>query len=106
MTRLAGGRIIGTERTVSITTRGEFINSLDADPSDDSDVPGINVAGLVVAPGLIDIQINGAHGFDFTSDPASIWRVGARLPEHGVSAFLPTIITSPPEAIDAARAAI
>jgi N-acetylglucosamine-6-phosphate deacetylase len=105
MTRLAGGRIIGTERTVSITTRGGLITSLDADPSD-SDVPGIDVAGLVVAPGLIDVQINGAHGFDFTSDPASIWRVGARLPEHGVSAFLPTIITSPPEAIDAARAAI
>jgi N-acetylglucosamine-6-phosphate deacetylase len=91
---------------VSITTYGELITSLDADGSEDPGDREIDIAGLLVAPGLIDIQINGAHGFDFTSDPKSIWRVGARLPEHGVSAFLPTIITSPPQAIDGAQAAL
>ena len=106
MTVLAGGRTIGTGRAVAITTSGGLITSVDADASDDPADRKIDIAGLVVAPGLIDIQINGAHGFDFTSDPTSIWRVGARLPEHGVSAFLPTIITSPPEAIDAAREAL
>ncbi len=106
MTRLAGGRIIGTERTASITTQGELVTSLDAHPTDDPGQQEIDVSGLTVAPGLIDIQINGAHGWDFTSDPESIWLVGARLPEQGVSAFLPTIITSPPAAIDAARAAL
>jgi N-acetylglucosamine-6-phosphate deacetylase len=91
---------------VSITTHGELITSLDADRSEDPADREIDIAGLLVAPGLIDIQINGAHGFDFTSYPKSIWQVGARLPEYGVSAFLPTIITSPPEAIDAAQAAL
>lgn len=57
-------------------------------------------------PGLIDLQINGAYGHDFTSDPSSIWQVGRRLPEQGVTAFLPTIITSRPETIDAALAAL
>jgi N-acetylglucosamine-6-phosphate deacetylase len=45
--------------------------------------------------GLLDLQINGAFGYDFTSDPTSIWRVGEGLAGLGVDAFLPTIITSP-----------
>lgn len=53
------------------------------------------VRGRVV-PGFVDIQINGAFGRDFTSDPASIWEVAALLPRLGVTAFVPTIITSPP----------
>src|SRR5438874_7446553 len=55
----------------------------------------LEAGGLLLAPGFIDIQINGAFGRDFTADPATIWEVGARLPEFGVTAFLPTVITSP-----------
>ena len=51
-----------------------------------------------IAPGLIDLQVNGAYGFDFTADSTSIAEVAARLPATGVTAFLPTIITSPLEA--------
>ena len=51
-----------------------------------------------IAPGLIDLQVNGAYGFDFTADSTSIAAVAARLPATGVTAFLPTIITSPLEA--------
>ena len=58
---------------------------------------GIDGEGLLVAPGLIDIQINGGFGLDFSADPTAIWEVGARLPTTGVTSFLPTIITSPPE---------
>ena len=50
-----------------------------------------------IAPGLIDLQINGAYGFDFTVDSTTIAKVAARLPATGVTAFLPTIITSPLE---------
>ena len=60
----------------------------------------------MIFPGLIDLQINGAYGHDFTSDPFSIWQVGARLPEQGVTGFLPTIITSAPERIKEALEAI
>jgi N-acetylglucosamine-6-phosphate deacetylase len=59
--------------------------------------------GLLLAPGFIDLQLNGAFGHDFTSDPSAIWEVAAHLPRYGVTAFLPTIITSPPETIAAAQ---
>ena len=55
----------------------------------------VDGSGLLAAPGLIDIQVNGAFGLDFTADPGSIWKVGERMPATGVTAFLPTIISSP-----------
>lgn len=72
------------------------------------DRPGIAVdaTGLIVAPGLIEGQINGAYGEDFTEDPESIWRVGRRLPEQGVTSFVPTIISSPLDTVRRARAVI
>lgn len=77
---------------------------------DDVSVPAgarwVDASGLLAAPGLIDVQVNGGFGHDFTREPASLWAVGARLVEHGVSAFLPTIISSPPERIERAQAAL
>ncbi|HEX2404649.1 MAG TPA: N-acetylglucosamine-6-phosphate deacetylase [Acidimicrobiia bacterium] len=52
--------------------------------------------------GFLDIQINGGWGHDFTADPSSIWEVGEHLPETGVTAFLPTIVSAPYEDVDAA----
>ena len=56
----------------------------------------------VALPGFIDLQINGAGGHDITSEPRSAWAVGAGLSRHGVTAFAPTIITSPPQQRQAA----
>ncbi|HOU40997.1 MAG TPA: hypothetical protein PK829_06985 [Promineifilum sp.] len=55
-----------------------------------------DAAGLLLAPGFIDLQVNGGFGLDFTADPETIWDVAAALPRFGVTAFLPTVITSPP----------
>ncbi|MGC8781163.1 MAG: N-acetylglucosamine-6-phosphate deacetylase, partial [Anaerolineae bacterium] len=63
----------------------------------------IEAAGLILAPGFIDLQVNGAFGDDFTADPTAIWRVAERLPRYGVTGFLPTIITSPLERIAQAQ---
>lgn len=60
-----------------------------------SDAQLIDARGLILAPGFIDLQFNGAFGHDFTADPASIWSVAARLTRWGVTGFLPTIITAP-----------
>jgi N-acetylglucosamine-6-phosphate deacetylase len=57
----------------------------------------LEATGQLVAPGLIDLQINGAFGHDFTGNPESIWEVGAMLPRSGVTSFLPTIVSSPPD---------
>lgn len=57
----------------------------------------IHAEGLLVAPGFIDLQVNGGFGHDFTLAPESIPDVAAGLPQFGVTAFLPTIITAPLE---------
>ena len=60
----------------------------------------------VALPGFIDLQVNGAFGYDITADPSSMWTIGARLAEHGVTAFLPTVVTSAPARRQAAFGAI
>lgn len=56
------------------------------------------VAEGILVPGLVDAQVNGAFGVDFAAAAASDWRaVAARLPETGVTAFAPTVITAPVE---------
>ncbi len=67
------------------------------------DVATLNAVDLLVIPGLIDLQLNGAFGSDFTDDPESIWSVATRLPELGVTAFLPTLVSTTMERIDTAR---
>jgi N-acetylglucosamine-6-phosphate deacetylase len=66
----------------------------------------VDATGLMLAPGLIDVQINGLMGFDYTVDPSSIWQSAAHLPRYGVTTFLPTIITSPPEVTQSALKAL
>lgn len=63
----------------------------------------LDVTGLVLAPGFIDLQLNGAFGIDFTAAPDRVWEAAAELPRHGVTAFLPTIISSSLATIAAAR---
>ena len=65
-----------------------------------------DATGLVLAPGFLDLQINGGFGKDFTADPAAIWEVAAKLPRFGVTGFLPTIITSPLETVRKAQAVL
>jgi N-acetylglucosamine-6-phosphate deacetylase len=66
----------------------------------------LDATGLVVAPGLIDLQCNGAGGIDLTAEPERLWEVAAILPRWGVTAWLPTIVTSPEEVRQRALAAL
>lgn len=58
----------------------------------------INCENRIIAPGYIDMQLNGGFGIDFsTAGPQlgkGVRQVAARLLAHGVTAFLPTVITS------------
>lgn len=85
---LPEGRI--AEATVCV--EGERITRITpgADPAADLRAEG------VIAPGFIDLQINGGWGHDFSTDGRAAAAVAARLPATGVTAFLPTVITSPP----------
>ena len=50
---------------------------------------------MVVVPGFVDLQCNGAAGVDISTEPERLWEVAAALPRWGVTAWLPTIVTSP-----------
>ena len=56
-----------------------------------------NALDQIIAPGFIDLQLNGGYGHDFTANPASIYHVAAHVLQTGVTAYLPTIITAPLE---------
>lgn len=66
----------------------------------------IDASGLYLVPGLIELQINGAFGKDFTARPDCIWDVARDLPCFGVTRFLPTIITSPLERLAQAQSTL
>jgi N-acetylglucosamine-6-phosphate deacetylase len=51
-----------------------------------------------IAPGFIDLQINGAFGRQFTS-AEDVRLVRGRLPEFGVTSFLPTLVSAPEEVL-------
>jgi N-acetylglucosamine-6-phosphate deacetylase len=57
----------------------------------------------IAAPGFVDLQVNGFGGVDFLdSDAAGYRRAGEALLETGVTAYLPTFITTPEEQLLAA----
>lgn len=59
----------------------------------------IDLGGRILAPGLIDVQLNGAFGFDFSvipeGDPNSygktLRKVNRMLIQTGVTSYLPTL---------------
>ncbi|MFA1548566.1 N-acetylglucosamine-6-phosphate deacetylase [Actinomadura chokoriensis] len=58
--------------------------------------PDVVLTGGLLAPGLIDLQVNGFFGHDMVDAGEPAWHtVVSRLPETGVTAFLPTFITAP-----------
>ena len=54
----------------------------------------IDAEGLYALPGLVDIHLHGAAGFDlFDADPASIRRIAEFEAENGITAFCPAAMT-------------
>ncbi|WP_141014327.1 N-acetylglucosamine-6-phosphate deacetylase [Nocardioides sambongensis] len=58
----------------------------------------LDASGLRVLPGWLDLQVNGVAGIDLTNEPDRLWEAGTALAGFGVTGFLPTVITSAPEA--------
>ena len=54
----------------------------------------IDAEGLYALPGLVDIHLHGAAGFDlFDADPVSIRRIAEFEAENGITAFCPAAMT-------------
>ena len=67
----------------------------------------VDCGGGVLAPGLIDWQINGGGGVLFNAEPTveGIAKIAAAHRRHGVTGFLPTVVTDAPDVLASALAA-
>ncbi len=89
---VGGGRVLTPDGVVddgAVTTDDDLITRIGpaTGPLD------IDARGGWIVPGFIDLQINGAHGIDVTTEPDRIDELGAALVRYGVTAFVPTVIT-------------
>jgi N-acetylglucosamine-6-phosphate deacetylase len=95
---LSGGHDLGPTSLTLLAGRIAKVDPAEAP------LPGTDLVvddGWII-PGLIDLQVNGAGGVDFTSakDPEqAVEKVGCLLAQHGVTAFCPTIVSAPAEVI-------
>ena len=66
-----------------------------------------DLGGGLLAPGYIDVQVNGGGGVLFNDDPTpeGIARIAAAHRKHGTVGLLPTLVTDAPEMMTAAIAA-
>jgi len=81
----------------AVVVREGRVEAVVADPRD-GDLPARrrDVGGLL-APGFVDLQVNGAFGADVGVDGAALEAISRALPRTGVTAYLPTAISWPRE---------
>lgn len=90
-----GEEIIAVGPQVEVRSTGAFDVELDAH-------------GGVIAPGFIDLQINGAGGRFLTEEPTvdTVMAMSRTVARYGCTSFLPTVITSAFDAMLAALRAV
>ncbi len=98
----------GAERSVvDVSAQDDAVSVVGGTPPAAEGVPVLDATDLLVVPGFIDLQCNGAVGVDLTSAPERLGEVAAALPRWGVTAWLPTVVTAPSSvrsrALDALR---
>ncbi len=108
---LINARVFDGERLhsgLSVIIENGRIDRLTSDPVNPDTVRTRNLEGRLLAPGLIDIQVNGGGGVMFNDDPdvETIRRIGAAHRHFGTTGFLPTLISSSPETMVRAIAAV
>ncbi len=87
------GRDTGSGKPIRVHCNNGRIVAVEDGPDEES---------IWIAPGLVDLQVNGHRGHDFNADDLSVESVQSlvrSLISDGVTTFLPTIITSPEEKI-------
>ncbi len=107
---LRNGRVVEPGRSVGAATdvlvvegRIEALGPEAGSAAASAHASAIDLDGRWLAPGYIDLQVNGAAGHDITANPASIWAVGEALAPTGVTAWVPTIVTAPPGTVERAQ---
>jgi len=88
---IGGGLVDG-----AVVIESGRITAIERLPAEEN-LPHPVVDAAIVSPGFIDLQVNGGFGVEVGSDPDALGRLAAALPSTGVTGFLPTIVSSPPE---------
>ena len=92
------GRIHGAGDADAVLVDGDTITWVGrGKPPHRPDEEVVALPGEMIAPGFIDLQVNGFAGQDAASGAAAIASISEALPASGVTAFLPTIISAPVE---------
>lgn len=92
MTLLAGVLATAGEARVGwVAVDGEYVTAsgFGAPPG----TPDVSHDGLI-SRGLCDLQVNGAVGVEVTAGPAALARIDAAMLAHGVTSYLPTVVST------------
>ncbi|NIM94063.1 MAG: N-acetylglucosamine-6-phosphate deacetylase [Anaerolineales bacterium] len=82
--------VVEGSKIMEVGTRGEV--------QEPSDAQVIDAGGKYILPGLIDIHVHGSKGADvLDSTPEALETMSQFFITHGVTAFVGTMITAPPE---------
>lgn len=108
---LAGGTIYtGREilRDRVLWIEGDRLGGWSEPPSADCPWPLLDATGLCIAPGFLDLQLNGCGGvlFNDAIAPATLDAMHEANLRGGVTSFLPTLITAPDDAMHRAMAVV
>ncbi len=86
---LVTGTLVVRDGRIDEILRGPYEAALDA--------PHPLLETAIVAPGFIDLQVNGGFGVEVGADADALRHLAACLPGTGVTAYLPTAITAAPD---------
>ena len=79
------------------------VHPVEGRQADSGELQHIDARDLWVIPGLIDVHVHGSAGSDsMDATPAALRTMAEFFARHGVTSYLPTTITAPSPAIDAA----
>lgn len=87
----------------SFTISGGIFKNIDPSCENIMSENRIDLNGMYVIPGLIDIHTHGCAGHDFSDgDLNGLHEIGKYLSQHGITSFAPTSMTLPYERLDKA----
>jgi N-acetylglucosamine-6-phosphate deacetylase len=90
------GRIV-TDHEVwpegTVLLEGSSIAKVSCEPLNADEVH--EYPGFFVAPGFVDLQVNGSFGVDVASEPGRVPELSKKLLATGTTSYLPTLISSP-----------
>lgn len=99
---LRGGEIVQDDLWVKhgkiIDPESRFWEAMKSDEVEAADVV-VDCRGMLLSPGFIDVQLNGAFGVDFTNTELTMGqvdKVSEGILKHGVTSYCPTVVTSSP----------